>query len=299
MAVADHLRYPSPLRYPGGKGKLANFVKLLFLKNDLVGSEYVEPYAGGAAVALSLLFEDYASHVHINDLNPSIYTFWSVVLNEADELCERIRSVPLTTEEWQRQRLVQEQSRPQDIDLAFSTFFLNRTSRSGIIGGGIIGGLDQTGPWKIDARFSRNDLIRRIQKIARHRSRITVTGLDAADYLATQLPDIHDPFVYLDPPYYVKGGELYRHSYLAKDHTSIARRVTKLDMPWMVSYDTAPEILSLYQNSPSILYDLSYSAQDRYRGKEVIFFSDDLDLPDVQTPASISWQTVDDLRTSN
>jgi DNA adenine methylase len=295
VAVADQV-YPSPLRYPGGKGKLANYVKLIFLSNGFVGREYVEPYAGGAGIALTLLFEEYASHIHINDLNPSLSAFWRAVLDAPEELCSRIEHISVTTAEWERQRAIQEDPEANQIDLAFSTLFLNRTSRSGIIGGGIIGGKRQTGKWKIDARFGRQDLIRRIRKIARHRSRITVTCLDAAEYLTSVLPTIDRPFVYLDPPYYVKGGDLYQHSYKPEDHATISSLVHQLDIPWIVSYDAVPQIDELYSDAPRIAYGLSYSAQERYRGKEVMFFDSNLVLPDVDSLASIDSRLVDAAR---
>ena len=99
-------RYPSPLRYPGGKGKVANYIKLIFLENELIGHEYVEPYAGGASVALSLLYEDYSPHIHINDINLGVYCFWFSVLNRTDELCAKIDETPVTVEEWHRQRTI-------------------------------------------------------------------------------------------------------------------------------------------------------------------------------------------------
>jgi DNA adenine methylase len=295
VAVVEQM-YPSPLRYPGGKGKLANYVKLIFLHNGLVGREYVEPYAGGAGIALTLLFEEYASHIHINDLNPSLSAFWNAVLESPEELCSRIANIAVTTAEWERQRGIQEDPDADQIDLAFSTLFLNRTSRSGIIGGGIIGGKRQTGKWKIDARFGREDLIRRIRKIARHRSRITVTCLDAAEYLKSTLPTIDTPFVYLDPPYYVKGGDLYQNSYRPEDHATISSLVHRLDVPWIVSYDAVPEIDELYESAPRIAYRLSYSAQERYRGEEVMFFESNLALPDVDSPASIDSRLVEAAR---
>lgn len=240
MSVPAGQRYPSPLRYPGGKGKVANYIKLLLLENDLVGCEYVEPYAGGASVALSLLFEDYADRVHINDLNPSVYAFWQTVLGRTEDLCERVLSVNVDVDEWHRQRAVQEQPQADVFDLGFSTFFLNRCARSGIIRGGVIGGLDQDGPWKIDARFNREDMVRRIRRIARYRDRITVTGLDTADYISDVLPGVDAPFVYLDPPYYVKGEGLYQDFYVQEDHERIAGMVESIDVPWLVSYDSAP-----------------------------------------------------------
>jgi DNA adenine methylase len=296
VASVAEQRYTSPLRYPGGKGKLAEFIKLFMLENDLVGSEYIEPYAGGAAVALALLYEDYASHVHINDLNRSVSTFWRTVLAETDEICQRVRNVSVTVDEWHRQREIQTKDKPSDIDLAFSTLFLNRTSRSGIIGGGVIGGLDQTGAWKIDARFNRDDLIRRIRKVARHRSRITITSLDAADYIRAQLPQIESGFVYLDPPYYVKGKGLYQDYYTDTDHVEVATLVAGIRQPWIVSYDAAAQIRELYSSFQTVEYDLSYSAQDRYRGTEFMFFGAGLSYPNVKSPANVPWKVVDEAR---
>jgi DNA adenine methylase len=296
VSVPEGQRYPSPLRYPGGKGKVANYIKLLVLENGLVGCEYVEPYAGGASVALSLLFEEYASHVHINDLNRSVYAFWKVVLERPHDLCESIANVTVDTDEWHRQRAIQVETDPDEYALAFSTFFLNRTCRSGIISGGVIGGLDQTGGWKINARFNRADLIRRIQKVARYRSRITVSGIDAAQYVTEVLPDIDNPFIYLDPPYYVKGEGLYQNFYRHADHERIAALVADVRAPWIVSYDSALAVGQLYRSYQSIEYSLSYSAQHRHKGEELMFFSPNLALPDVTSPAKVSLDAVDDLR---
>lgn len=279
--------YPSPLRYPGGKGKLANFAKLVMLENDLVGSEYVELYAGGAAVALSLLFEEYASHVHINDLNRSVYSFWGAVLDNSDALCDRIKCTRPTIAEWRRQRLIQADEAATRLDLAFSTFFLNRTSRSGILNGGIIGGKSQTSTWKIDARWKPDDLIRRIQRVARFKSRITLTNLDAAEYLRDRVATIERPFLYLDPPYYVKGKKLYQDFYAHDDHVEIKSLVEGLDVPWIASYDAAPPIVRIYKGYRKISYDLVYSAGVRQQGREVMFFSKQLRRPKTLSPSMV------------
>jgi DNA adenine methylase len=287
----DH--FPSPLRYPGGKGKVANYLKLLFLSNGMVGHQYAEPYAGGASVALSLLFEEYASHIHINDLNPSVHSFWNAVLNSTDELCKRVTEARLTMEEWHRQKGIQQVPDADPIDLAFSTFFLNRTNRSGIIEGGIIGGKDQRGRWKMDARFNKVDLVRRIRKVARHASRITLTRRDGAEYLREVVPTLSPAtFVYLDPPYFVKGRGLYQNFYGPDEHAEVAREVTNLQNPWLVSYDAAPEIMELYGHHPMLTYGLAYSAADRYRGAEVMFFSRNLIRPLVDTPAKVRGKLV-------
>ncbi|HVF74593.1 MAG TPA: DNA adenine methylase [Acidimicrobiales bacterium] len=286
-------RFPSPLRYPGGKGKVANFMKLLFLENGLVGGEYVEPYAGGASVALSLLFEEYASHVHINDINRSVYAFWWAVLNHPGELCRRIWDAQLTMDEWHVQRAVQNDADADPLDRAFSTFFMNRCNRSGIIGGGVIGGQDQTGTWKIDARFNREDLTRRIEKIARYRDRISLSDQDALAFLEPWVSgDAKASLIYLDPPYYVKGEGLYENFYEHEHHVAIADRVKALAGPWVVSYDAAPEILKLYNFARPTKYSLSYSAADRYKGSEIMFFSKGLRIPTVDTPALVSPEIV-------
>jgi DNA adenine methylase len=296
MAGIQPQRFPSPLRYPGGKGKIANFIKLIMIQNDLVGCEYIEPYAGGASVALILLFEEYADHIHINDLNRSVYAFWTSVLEDTDEFCRMVNDARIDVTEWKRQREIQNLSDPDRLELGFSTFYLNRTSRSGIIGGGMIGGKDQKGPWKLDARFNRKDLISRIEKIGRFRNRISVTGIDTADYLRTQLQGVEHPFLYLDPPYYIKGAGLYENFYRHEDHVEIATLVGKLIAPWIVSYDSVPEIAAMYRDFPSISYGLQYSAADRHLGSERMYFSSGFTLPSVQNPANVPVELVHRVR---
>lgn len=288
------MRFPSPLRYPGGKGKLANFVKLVFCHNNLFDAEYVEPYAGGTGIALALLFDEYVSHIHINDLNHSLYAFWYVVLNETEALCNRIRDTAVTMEEWYRQRAIQEQAAEVSLlDLGFSTFFLNRTNRSGILKGGVIGGKNQAGVYQLDARYNVDDLVWRIQRIARYRNRISIYNQDAADFIANVLPNLSDDtLIYLDPPYYVKGQDLYENYYDHNDHVEIATLVSQISQNWIVTYDNVPEIHALYSGYSNLTYDLSYSAAERYRGAEVMFFSPGIDIPDVSSPALVKRSTV-------
>lgn len=293
MPKDAHQCFPSPLRYPGGKGKVANYFKLLFLENDLVGQHYAELYAGGASVALSLLYEEFASHIHINDLNKSIHAFWYAVLNQPDDLCRLINDTAVTIEEWYRQRAVQDDESASPLELAFSTFFLNRTNHSGIVNGGVIGGQQQLGEWKLDARYNKADLICRIKKIARHRNRITLTGQDAADYIRTLLPRLPaGTLSYLDPPYYVKGEGLYEHFYQHDDHVAIAALMHDAQHEWIVSYDAVANIRNLYTDFDRIEYTLSYSAAIRQRGNEAMFFSPNLRQPDVVSPAHINSSVI-------
>lgn len=285
----DSSSHLSPLRYPGGKRKLANYLRLLLRCNDLLDGDYAEVYAGGAAVALSLLFGEYVDRIHINDLDRGVYAFWIAARDHTDELCRRIALASLDIQEWHRQQNVQGDKDAELIDLGFSTFYLNRTNRSGIVTGGPIGGYQQAGSWRLDARFSKTDLIARIEKIARHRSRIRIHNMDAADFLGEVVPQLPKrALVYLDPPYFVKGKELlYSNYYQAADHAHIATLVAALARPWVVSYDDAPEIRDLYAAYRSVEYGIAYSAHQRYRGREVMFFADSLAIPAVKNPSQL------------
>jgi DNA adenine methylase len=273
------VQFVTPLRYPGGKGRLTQFVADLMEANGLTGGHYVEPYAGGAAVAIALLRLEYASHVHINDINRSVHAFWSSVLDDTDALCSRISRTRVSIAEWRRQRAIQDDLAAGTLELAFSTFFLNRVNRSGIIRGGVIGGKEQDGPWKLDARYNKADLIGRIQRIAALRHRITLYNLDAHLMLGSKLTEVpRRALVYLDPPYYVKGKGLYEDHYRHEDHLAVSLRVARLKQPWIVSYDNVPEIRSMYSRWRQQTFGLRYSAHTRRDGAEVVFFSDQLRL---------------------
>jgi DNA adenine methylase len=223
---------------------------------------------------------EYVSRIYINDINRSIHAFWDTVLNDTEPLCRRIRDTRVSVAEWRRQRAVQSDASASMGELAFSTFFLNRTNRSGIIGGGIIGGKQQTGQWGLDARYNKSNLIRRIQRIAAIRHRITLYRRDAADLIVNVLPALSERcFVYLDPPYYAKGKELYEDHYNPSDHKKIASLVRGIEQHWMVSYDNEPVIRRLYTGYRRQHFGLYYTAQSRYQGSEIAFFSDKLAIP--------------------
>jgi len=282
-APARRLVHFTPLRYPGGKGKLASFVKALIEVNALSDCEYVEPYAGGAAIAFELLIQEYVTRIHINDISRPVYAFWRSVLDHTDQLTRMVRDAPLTVQFWDKQKLIM--ANPDDHDdlaLGFATFFLNRTNRSGILNGGIIGGRDQSGPWKIDARFNAPELIHRIQGIAKLRRRINLSREDAHAFLSARLKTFpKNSLIYLDPPYYVKGKDLYCDYYSHDDHIRVAKLVTERVhlQRWVVSYDDVPAVRKMYAGCPRLVYKIGYSAREVREGSEVMFFCSHLQIP--------------------
>jgi len=276
------MEYYSPLRYPGGKGKVADFFKHVFKDNFLYDGTYVEPYAGGASVALSLLFNEYASQIVINDIDKSLYAFWYSVLNNTEALCRLINDTPVNIQTWELQKSIQTNKERFDLlELGFSTFFLNRTNRSGIISAGVIGGRQQTSKWKIDARFNKPYLIRRIERIADYKHRIELYNQDAIELVKTLrniLPT--NTLFYFDPPYYVKGKDLYLNYYQHNDHLQIASEISKIrSQKWIVTYDNVEPIRQLYVNYRQIKYSLSYSAAQPSKGLEVMIFSNNTYIP--------------------
>jgi DNA adenine methylase len=275
-------QHQTPLRYPGGKQRLAPFIGELLTENKLVGGHYAEPYAGGAGVAMELLMSEAVSHVHLNDSSLPVYAFWNSVISQPEELCRRIRNASLTIDEWKKQRdIMQHPEEHDEIDLGYSVFYLNRCNRSGVITGGVIGGLGQTGEWKIDARFSRNELIRRIENIAYRKNAITLRNWDAEKFMLEHVPTLPTKtLVYCDPPYFALESRLYLNQYKPEDHQRVAKFIqNKLARKWVVSYDSAPEILKYYRNRLSFLYNLQYNASRTYKGREIFIFSDGLKIP--------------------
>jgi DNA adenine methylase len=288
MTEPRRLVHFTPLRYPGGKAKLSEYVKEIIRANKLYDGEYVEAYAGGAAVGLELLFQEYVTKIHINDLSQPVYSFWKAVLKDTDELCRLVKNTRLSVASWDRQKRIFANPRDHSyVQLGFATFFLNRTNRSGILNGGIIGGRDQTGPWKIDARYNTDELIFRIESIAKMRRRIKLTRSDALALLRFGLPKWpKKTLIYLDPPYYERGRDLYYDYYKAKDHSDLAKFIDdKMQNKfWMVSYDNVAPIKKLYSGFRRVVYNVGYTAREMKTGKEVMFFSPNLLVPDLVGP---------------
>lgn len=279
------MHYYSPLRYPGGKGIISSFIEKIIEQNSLLDSNYVEPYAGGAGLALDLLYKEYVNKIIINDLDYSIYAFWYSLLNNNEDFCELVRNAEVSINNWRKQKKVQNNRKNLSLlKVGFSTFFLNRTNRSGIITAGPIGGKEQKGKWKIDARFNKNNLIERIKKIGRYKNRINIYNIDGCELVNKMDKELPEPvFYYLDPPYYTKGKELYVHYFGHEDHKKILETVKKLEKSnWLITYDNVDPIKNLYNHFRIKEYSLYYSAANKREGKELMIFDEDLFIPEYE-----------------
>ncbi|MGE0704307.1 MAG: DNA adenine methylase [Vicinamibacterales bacterium] len=194
----------------------------------------------------------------------------------------RISRASLTLESWQKHREVVRRPGDHDIlDLGFSTFFLNRCNHSGILTAGVIGGVGQVGRWRIDARFPRNELIKRIEAIAAKKRSITVTNLDAEVFMRDRVNKLPaSTLTYCDPPYYARAKRLYLNVYTPDDHVRLAKFIqAKLRRPWLVSYDSHVAISKLYSKRRRFQYSIQYSAIQAYEGTECFIFADSLKIP--------------------
>ncbi|MBF2755273.1 MAG: DNA adenine methylase [Gammaproteobacteria bacterium AqS3] len=264
-------KFYSPLRYPGGKTALAPLVKSLVYENNLVGGDYVELYAGGAGVALSLLLEEYVSRIQINDLDRSIYALWHSAVHKNERFMREIENIPVTMKTWHAQKEVQNNKKNANLfELGVSTFFLNRTNVSGILTGGVIGGFEQSGKYKIDARFNKPELLSRLEAIGKYARRIKVSNENAVDLLDEGLSD---KVVYLDPPYVKKSQRLYMNTYSEDDHKAISKILTKkCDFFWILSYDQDPLIEKLYRTCrKSAIRNMTYGTSRKSKN-ELIYF---------------------------
>lgn len=272
----------SPLRYPGGKTRLTSYIRSILEYNNLIGRAYIEIFAGGAGIAWALLFDGSVSSVYLNDLDPAVYSFWYCVCEKTEEICRRIRNTRINLNVWKKyKRILNEPSDYSILDLGFAALFLNRTNRSGVLRGGIIGGKNQDGKWKMGCRFDKKVLIKRINQIAFYRNNIHLFHMEARNFIKYKLPEIpKHSLVYLDPPYLNRGDSLYLNLYNKKDHHELALDIqNRISQPWIVSYDNSPDIRKFYPGVNRLKYSLTYFAATRYSGSELLFFSPNLRIP--------------------
>lgn len=272
----------SPLRYPGGKALLTPFLIELFKSNGLHEVVYAEPYAGGAGAAINLLFLNAVKNVLINDANIGVYSFWYYLLTEPGEFIRRIDEIPVTLEQWRIEHELSLCATEPSLELGVATFFLSRTNRSGVLSAGPIGGntieKQNSATYKIDCRFNKENLVKKLRQIANYAEQIHVTNMDAIDFLRQQTSEV---FVYLDPPYYTKGKCLYMNHYTHDDHKKLADYLqNEACFKWLLSYDDVKEIRSLYDTLELYRFPLLYTVQGTKLGMELMTHSVNLVMPD-------------------
>ena len=281
----------SPLRYPGGKGAFAKFLAQVIVRNPEV-HYYAEPYAGGAASALALLSNGYVKEIYLNDKDIFIYSFWKAMKMKPDELISRVQETPVTIDEWYKHKeFYNNPSRLKTatvLDIGFCTFFLNRCNRSGILNAGPIGGKQQNGKWKIDARFNKQNLVQRLMEIKKLRKSIHISSVDAIDFMCCFFKKYkgisHKQILfYLDPPYYLKGKVLYKDNYyIDEDHIALSIYLNTFSEKWLLSYDDTKFIRKLYSNNSRKRTKRVNKVNGAYYpkiGKEMIIGSKNCKLP--------------------
>lgn len=278
----------TPLRYPGGKSQLRPFVRKLLLHNNFSPSVYFEPFCGGAGIAIDLLISANVDEIVLNDADRGIFSFWYAVLNDVDRLCSTIDATIISIDEWYKQREIYRSLNDSnvkknpvvyDFDLAFATFFLNRTNVSGVIEGGCIGGLGQSGKYRLDARFNKVNLLKKIEKINSCRDSITLFGMDGFELLKLfssgemgVFPE--DVLSFVDPPYVAQGKNLYLNFFSLGDHGRLADLLRQMmDYRWVLTYDNCEYTRGLYSEFDVRSLDVRYSANRRIISREMIVLS--------------------------
>jgi DNA adenine methylase len=276
--TASSVRYLSPLRYPGGKDRLASFIAMLMRAQKRPISRYVEPFAGGAGVALRLLHGELVDEVVLNDLDRGIASFWRALFNDTEALTTLMRERQPTIDEWQRQHEIYTAGIGGDVELGFATFFLNRTNRSGIVDARPIGGMSQQGRWGVDARYNIDALVARVERLAGYRQRVTVLEQDGLEVITTVLTDPRT-FIYADPPYLRDGDRLYLNSMSWESHVRLAGEL-KTGGQWLLTYDDDERIQrDLYPGLRCAIFDIAHTAAKRHMGREHAVFAPSLVVP--------------------
>lgn len=273
---------PSPLRYPGGKCKFYPTIKEILRLNELQSSTYIEPFAGGAGLALRLLLSGDVARIIINDYDPHIYAFWDAVLNHSAALCDLIECTPVNPAQWNEQKAIYSSCDLSNLlRLGFATFYLNRTNVSGVLNGGVIGGKNQTGKYKMNARYDKPSLTAKIRKIADNRDNISLYHADARELFSlSAVRNTRNTFINFDPPYVTKGARLYKNSFKLTDHIALAKFILKCSRKWIVTYDVSPVVRAAYSSCRIGYLDVSYSVRNKKSAQEYIIFSKSLQIPE-------------------
>ena len=277
----------SPLRYPGAKRRLSGYIAEVLRVNDLRPKIFTEPFAGGASVALQLLQDNLVDTIALGEVDPLIASFWKIVFNEPEWLIDQIENIPVTLEMWSYYK---EGRFRTNRDRALACLFLNRTSFSGILAqtAGPLGGYKQESPYPIDCRFPVSTIRKRILQAAALRERVLFVRRGDWSETIAKIEDFGyatgEVFYYLDPPFYSKADKLYRFFFDDAGHDALHQALVKIEQPWLLSYDTADQILKLYSHNGAgpkrIDHLYSIAASDRLQNVEELIITNLPNLPE-------------------
>lgn len=253
---AEKMPLRSPLRYPGGKAFLCEYVEEFLRVNSLAPEVFVEPFAGGGSIGLHLLGKGLVKKIGLSDKDPLVAGFWRTVFHDGPWLRDKVRKAKVTLTEWEKQHEAKPKSHR---DNAWKCLFLNRTSFSGILSrrAGPLGGKAQKSAYGVDCRFYRETVVQRLTELWDARGHVARVG--QADWRETvawavkQSNGRQAALVYLDPPFFHKAVRLYNHVFDAADHEEVVKKLAQLKMPWLLSYDDCPEVVKLFKR-----YGLKY-----------------------------------------
>ncbi|MED4599669.1 DNA adenine methylase [Paenibacillus validus] len=265
------IQVTSPLRYPGSKQRVMKLIRPYWDKVKHNTYEYREPFLGGASIFLNLTTQ--GKKVWLNDKDSNIATLFSVIRDQPDELCSMIEDVQPTIELWEKIRF---SSPEDDIEIAFRTLFLNRTNYSGILSAAPIGGFRQESEYPIHCRWNGQELIKRIKLCSTELKDVRITSDDFMFPIVA--PSRGNVFLMIDPPYYIKGNQLYDEGMTIEDHIRLRDLLATTKHRFLLTYDNCPEIRNLYGNMPGVHFfntGWAYSAgtvqskEKRKQGKEL------------------------------
>ncbi len=290
----------SPLRYPGGKARLAAYISGVIEENYLNGCTFYEPFAGGASVSLELLRLGFVSEAVLIEKDPLVFAFWWCVFNQTDALCAAIDACPVSMETWLQLQPIRDVTDPNDgrytlLQLGTAGLFFNRTNFSGIIGAGPIGGEKQASDYKIDCRFNKEKIIRQIRAAAAFSGLVNVNWGDAISFMQSNAEQLATgfTFVYVDPPYYQQGRKLYRHHYDDANHAELAAFLQNQGYPWLLSYDDHPRIRELYANNTVQPIYLDYNVKSSRTAQELAISNLVIPIPVYEGAPQLSEAEVD------
>tara|TARA_R110002020_G_scaffold74540_24_gene190677 strand:+ start:642 stop:1403 length:762 start_codon:yes stop_codon:yes gene_type:complete len=247
--------------------------------DTLPGEEkvYAEPFCGGAGAAVNLLEDGKVASIHLNDADARVYSAWNAMVHETERFLERIASARVDMEEWYEARETLQNMQlngDYSFEVGYATYFINRTSRSGIVlGSGPIGGYNQTGRWKIDARFYRESMSRRIAWIGENRDRIHLTNEDATVFLARSEArvSLEKTLFFVDPPYVEAGSRLYLNAMSESKHSALADMLNSGRFPhWVLTYDNHPLVHRLYRDFRQRKIQVNYSLKTTRKEREIL-----------------------------